>query len=79
MASYNPAVLASIPAAKPPPGVVPNYKNPSSDGPILIIVGSVFIFIMLASVGARIFTKVRITRRSSPDDCTCIFMPFLLF
>ena len=72
MASNDPAVLENYPAAKPPPGVVANYAHPSGDGPVLIIVGSILVFIMLVFVGARIFTKVKITRRSSPDDCAYI-------
>ena len=75
MDSNNPTVFKGVPAAKPPPGVVPNYSNPYSDGPTLIIVGSLLLFIMLVCVGARIFTKVKITRRTTPDDCRC---PFIL-
>lgn len=78
MDSNDPAVFAGVPAAKPPPGVLPNYTNPYSDGPILIIVGSILVFIMLIFVGARIFTKIKITRRSSPDDCTYIYFSLYL-
>ena len=70
MADTNdPARLAGIPAAKPPAGVTPNHKNPYSDGPVLIIVGSVLVAVMLLFVCVRIYTKVKIVGKSSPDDC----------
>jgi len=70
MANTNDSMqLENLPAAKPPPGIVPNFVDPYSSGPILISVGSVFVVIMLAFVCVRIYTKVRIVRRSSLDDC----------
>ncbi|CAD6591540.1 MAG: hypothetical protein ASARMPREDX12_005214 [Alectoria sarmentosa] len=73
MADANgPLSLADIPAAPPPPGVIPNYVNPYSEGPVLIIVGSIFVAIMLLFVSVRIYTKVKIVGKSSPDDYTCV-------
>ena len=73
MADANgPLSLADIPAAPPPPGVIPNYVNPYSEGPVLIIVGSIFVAIMLLFVSVRIYTKVKIVGKSSPDDCMSV-------
>ena len=63
------ASLTQIPALPPPPGVSPDFANPHSDRPVLIIVGSMFVAIMLLFVSVRIYVKVNIVRKSSPDDC----------
>ena len=67
--SNDPATLAGIPAALPPPGVVPNPEHPYSSGYILIVVGTILLTVMLLSVCIRIYTKIRIVKKSSPDDC----------
>ena len=67
--SNDPAKLEGVPAALPPPGVVPSHVDPYSDGPVLIIVGSILVAVMLLFVSVRIYTKVKIVRKSSPDDC----------
>lgn len=73
MADANgPLSLADVPAAPPPPGVIPNYVNPYSEGSVLIIVGSIFVAIMLLFVSVRIYTKVKIVGKSSPDDCMSV-------
>ena len=74
----DPAKLAGVPAAKPPAGVLPNLENPHGDGQVLIIVGSILLAIMLLFVSVRIYTKFRIVRKSSPDDCKFDFNPFNL-
>ena len=63
------AQLARTPAGIPPPGVVPNFASPHTSGPTLIAVGSVSVAIMMCSVAVRIYTKVVIVRKYSPDDC----------
>ena len=65
----DPAVLAVTPAGKPPPGVIPNFTNPPSNGHILIEVGSVLVALMLVFVGVRMYTKLKIVGKTTPDDC----------
>lgn len=60
---------SDTPAATPPPGVTPNFLDPYSKGPLLVGVGSVLLFLMLLSFGARIFTKYHIIMKRSWDDC----------
>ena len=63
------AQLASAPAGVPPPGVVPNFVNPHRNSLTLIVVGSVSVALMMCFVAVRIYTKVAIVRKYSPDDC----------
>lgn len=67
--STDPARLTGIPAAKPPPSVVPNHVNPSSSGYRLITIGSILLAIMLLCVYMRIYTKIKIVKKTSSDDC----------
>ncbi|KAL8762522.1 MAG: hypothetical protein Q9184_001482 [Pyrenodesmia sp. 2 TL-2023] len=66
--SVDPAKLEGVPAAKPPPGVVPNYVDPQSSGPRLIAVGCILVALMLLFVATRIYTKAKIVKKFSPDD-----------
>ena len=63
------AQLASVLAGVPPPGVVPNFVNPHKNSPTLIAVGSVSLVLMVCFIAVRIYTKVVIVRKFSPDDC----------
>lgn len=65
----DPEQLAATPAGKPPPGVIPNHNNPHSNGPTLIAVGSVLVALMLMCVAVRGYTKFKIVRKFTPDDC----------
>jgi hypothetical protein len=69
LANLTPAQLAMIPAGSPPPGVTPNLINPSSDGYILLTVGSVMMGIMLIFAGLRFYTKIFIVKKLTLDDC----------
>lgn len=62
-------MLANLPAAMPPPGVVANPVDPYSNGPTLIVVGSILTAIMLAFIFVRIYTKAKIVGKFTPDDC----------
>lgn len=53
----------------PPPGVTPNFDNPTNIGPPLLGVGAVFVAIMFVFLAIRIYVKAKIVRKSSPDDC----------
>ena len=65
----DPQMLASTPAGVPPPGIKPNFTNPHGNGAALISVASVLLVLMLVFVSARVYTKIKIIRKWSPDDC----------
>ena len=65
----TPEQLAHLPAAQPPPGVVPNLVNPHSDGNVLLIVGSILVAIMLSFAGLRFYVKAFVRREFKADDC----------
>ena len=67
--TFDPATLDTVPAASPPPGVLPNLEHPKNNGSILIIVGSVLVVVMIIFVIVRIYTKVKIVKKWTPDDC----------
>ena len=57
-----------IPAVPPPPGVIPNFKNPHIDGALVVVVGSILMGITILFVANRVYSKVFITRKYSWDD-----------
>lgn len=61
--------LSQIPAGRPPPGVVPNFKNPESLADSVIIVNSIFLALMLVFLTIRIYTKQFIAHGLGWDDC----------
>ena len=63
----DPAVLG-LPALAPPAGVVPNFTNPESKGPIFVIVGTILLVLMVVFLSNRIYTKSFIVRKLSWDD-----------
>ena len=65
----DPTILYNTPAGIPPPGVVPNFVDPPSTGGTYVLVGSVFLAIMVSFVLLRIYYKLRIAKRFTPDDC----------
>ncbi|PWY85811.1 cytochrome P450 [Aspergillus sclerotioniger CBS 115572] len=74
--------LAQIPAGEPPHGVIPNLKNPPSDGYLLFIIGGVGVTIMLVVVALRFYAHVVIRKVFKAEDCaSCIlyFFNFSLF
>ena len=73
----NAASLASLPAGKPPPGVQQNLTDPSTEGPVLIGVGGAFTLLALLFVTARIYTKVKIIGKWTPDDSKLSLVRYL--
>jgi hypothetical protein len=74
LANFTPEQLAQTPAGVPPPGVVPNLKNPHSDGYVLITVGTTLMAIMFLFLAMRFYAKFLILRKLTPDDCE--YSPF---
>ena len=68
-ASSNLNLFANVPALKPPPGVTSNFENPLSQGPVLVVVGSILNALMIVFVLARAYTKIYIIRKATWDDC----------
>jgi hypothetical protein len=67
--SIPPALLATIPAASPPPGIVPNFDHPPSRSNLLLGLTSVFLSLAVISYFIRMYTKIKILRKVSWDDC----------
>lgn len=61
--------LSKLPGLQPPPGVLPNFKNPYTRGPLLLGLSAVAIGVMYIFVAARFYTKIRIQRKVTWDDC----------
>ena len=62
--------LYDAPAAEPPPGVQPNFIDPSDSQRIpLIVVNSVFMSLMLLTVIIRFYSKSLLTHTLGWDDC----------
>ncbi|KAI9924228.1 hypothetical protein ASPWEDRAFT_42662 [Aspergillus wentii DTO 134E9] len=72
LANMTPEQLANTPVRPPPPGITPNLANPSSDGDVLVIIGSVMIGIMLVIASLRFYVKFFMRRKPSPDDWTTL-------
>ena len=68
-ALLDPSAYASLPALEPPPGVVPNFVDPTDRGYTLIIVGAVLMTLMVLFFVIRMYTKCFVSRKFSWDDC----------
>ncbi len=60
----------SLPAAAPPPGIIPNFENPEDRGPILVKVGGVLVGLMMVFVINRVYVKIWVVRKAWWDDLT---------
>ena len=57
------------PALSPPPGVTPNFVNPSSKAQELYTTGYVFFGITTAGVIARLYTVAFVMKKIHFEDC----------
>lgn len=64
--SYDPS---KFPALEPPLGVLPNFDNPYTRGPMLLALSAVAVGIMYLFVVARFYCKIYVQRKVSWDDC----------
>ena len=62
------SLLEQTPLLLPPPGVESNFKNPTSEGPNTIVVGSVFLAVALCFFLLRIYAKLRVVKKLAFDD-----------
>lgn len=60
---------SQMPALKPPPGVMPNFVDPYTKGPLLLVLSAVAIGIMYFFVLARFYCKFYVQRIATWDDC----------
>ena len=63
-----PAVLKTIPAGQPPPGIEPNFADPLSRAPVVIGVGIAFGVLAVFCFFIRIYTKLAIKKSWKWDD-----------
>jgi hypothetical protein len=62
-------LLATLPAAAPPPGVIPNFDHPPSRSNLLLGLTTAFLVLAVISYFIRMYTKIRILRKVTWDDC----------
>ncbi|KAI1462046.1 hypothetical protein F4805DRAFT_411862 [Annulohypoxylon moriforme] len=62
----------TTPSIPPPPGVVPNFVNPPSRGPMIRAGMYSILPIMVAFVVLRIYTRARLTHALGSDDYLCL-------
>ena len=60
--------LSKLPAVPPPAGVVPNFTNPYTRGPLFVGLCAVALGFMYLFVAARFYSKLSIHRRVTWDD-----------
>lgn len=66
--SIPPAELKSIPAGQPPPGVEPNFADPTTRVPVVLGVGIAFIVLAIVCFSIRIYTKLAMRKQWKWDD-----------
>lgn len=59
----------NVPAMAPPPGVIPNFKNPESKAYESITTTAVCVSLMMPFFALRIYSRVFVTRSLGWDDC----------
>lgn len=58
-----------IPALEPPLGVVPNFIDPYTRGPLLLALSAVALGFMYLFVAARFYCKIFVQHKVTWDDC----------
>ena len=66
--SIPPAVLRTMPAGQPPPGIQPNFADPPSLVPAVLGTGVAFLALATVCFSIRIYTKALITKKWTWDD-----------
>jgi hypothetical protein len=61
--------LSQIPASRPPPGVVPNFEDPYTRGPLFIALSGVAVGFMYLFLIVRFYSKFCTRRKLTWDDC----------
>jgi hypothetical protein len=78
MSALSPEVIQALlngPGLAPPPGEVPNLKDPPNERTTMIVVNTVYLVLTTVAIFIRMYTKGFIARRVEVEDCK---YPFLL-
>ena len=67
--SVPPALLKTIPAEKPPPGIVPDFADPPTRVPVVLGVSVAFIILAIFCFSIRIYTKLATAKKWNWADC----------
>ncbi|PYH41074.1 NAD(P)-binding protein [Aspergillus saccharolyticus JOP 1030-1] len=62
----------NIPAVAPPAGQVSNFVNPPSQRTAIIVLQSIFLFLALLAVSARVWVRTCLIKMWGAEDTTCI-------
>ena len=62
------SVLKTLPAGQPPPGIEPNFADPSTRVPVVLGVGIPFSVLALLCYSVRIYTRLAIKKNWKWDD-----------
>ena len=62
--------LTNYPVIPPPPGVTPNFVDPETRAPLVIVFSAISLGLMLPIVVARLYTKAWVLCSSGWDDGT---------
>lgn len=61
--------LLDGPAMKPPLGIKPNFTDPPNFRTAMLVVEVIFLVIPTLAIFMRLYTKARINRNVTLDDC----------
>ncbi|MCJ1295864.1 hypothetical protein MMC34_007428 [Xylographa carneopallida] len=75
----DPAALASMPAALPPPGQLTNFVDPPSQQGAMIAVCTVMLILTLLFVSLRLYSSFCVTRSQGAEDYLCVVAMVLSF
>lgn len=77
MSALPPEVIQALlngPGLAPPPGQVPNLKDPPNERTTMIVVYTVYLLLTTVAVFIRMYTKAFIARRVEVEDCEYPFV-----
>ena len=60
---------ATVPAAPPPPGIVPNLVDPEDLEAVTIAISVLMIVLTLTAVALRFYSTALVTRSTGLEDC----------
>lgn len=68
MASTLPPDLGDLPLVRPPPGLTPNFEDPTSIAVGLSITGGIYIALVIVFAGIRFYAKLFSISQRTWDD-----------
>jgi hypothetical protein len=61
-------MLRTLPGAQPPPGTEPNFAHPQTRVPVVLGIGSTFLFLALSCFTLRMYMKLIVLKKLKWDD-----------